>query len=506
MKDFNRKLVVLLSSRTFFYVILGFFIFEALWFALSAMYPMPFDEDFHFGVIKVYSRHWSPFLTAQPEGADAFGALARDPSYLFHYLMSFPYRLIALFTANEWVQIIFLRLINIALFAWGLVLFRQLLQRAKTSDAFINTAFALFILIPIVPQLAAHINYDNILMPLVAWILLLTFRIIDGLQKQRVDLASLLLFVCVCLFTSVIKYAALPILVTATLFIGGVAFLNFRGNSRHFLLKTKESYTSIGRKTKLALLTAAGIGLVLFTQRYVVNMIQYHNPVPDCGKVLTIGQCKQYGPWGRDYSLSQNKPTDFGPNIPWFIDEWWKGMRHRLFFAINGSHASYTNYTELPVPVRTAMIILLLGLLATVIWGRQVFRGNVYYVLFLLVITAYIAVLFNDQLNSYKQTGVPVAINGRYLLPILLPLAAIMGTAIASGLRQFRADAAKPYLAIMAILFFLQGGGLITFIVRSDASWYWPNNTVRSVNQAAQRVVSPLTIKGDKSADWTKLY
>jgi len=506
MKDLNRKLVALLSSRAFFYVILGFFIFEALWFVASAMYPMPFDEDFHFGVIKIYAMHWSPFLAAQPEGADAFGALARDPSYLFHYIMSFPYRFIALFTASEWAQIIFLRLINVALFAGGLVLFRRLLQRAKTSDALSNTALAIFILIPIVPQLAAHINYDNILMPLVAWVLLLTMKIIDGFRDQKVDTAALLTFLCVCLFTSVIKYAALPILIAAGLFICIVAFRNFRSFDKVFLPKAKNDYVAIHQSVQIVLLTVAGIGAILFAQRYIVNIAQYHNPVPDCGQVLSVAQCKQYGPWGRDYSLAQNKSADLGPNIPWFIDQWWKGMRHRLFFAINGSHASYTNYTELPIPVRAAMIIGVLGLLATLVWWRQVFQGNLYYVLFLLVIVVYIVVLFNDQLSSYKQTGVPVAINGRYLLPILLPFAAIAGTAIASGLRRLKMTVIKPYIAIVAIALFLQGGGLATFIVRSDASWYWPNGTVQNINRAAQRALSPIIIKGDKYADWTKLW
>src|SRR5690348_13109817 len=129
MRDAARFITRLLGSRRFFYGVLIFFGLESLWIAISAAYPMAFDEDFHFGLIKIYSHHWLPFLSGQPEGADAFGAVARDPSYLYHYLMSFPYRLISFCTGNETAQVVFLRLLNIMLFGTALVLFRRVLRR-----------------------------------------------------------------------------------------------------------------------------------------------------------------------------------------------------------------------------------------------------------------------------------------------------------------------------------------------------------------------------------------
>src|SRR6185369_13463896 len=52
-----RMLTTLLSSRRFGVGVLAFFVFEALWVTFSALYPMAFDEDFHFGLIKLYSHH-----------------------------------------------------------------------------------------------------------------------------------------------------------------------------------------------------------------------------------------------------------------------------------------------------------------------------------------------------------------------------------------------------------------------------------------------------------------
>src|SRR6185312_5810861 len=102
----RRRILTIVSSPRFFWAIVLLLAFQASWIALSARYPMAFDEDFHFGVIRIYAHHLSPFLSGQPPGADAYGAVAHDPSYLYHYLMSFPYRLISLFTDNQTAQVI----------------------------------------------------------------------------------------------------------------------------------------------------------------------------------------------------------------------------------------------------------------------------------------------------------------------------------------------------------------------------------------------------------------
>ncbi len=143
MQRVTEAIVGVLGSRRFFYVVLAFFGLSGLWVALSAVFPMAFDEEFHLGIIRVYSGHWLPFLGGQPDGADAYGAVAADPSYLYHYVMSFPYRIIALFTDNEMVQVILLRFINVGLFGLGLVLFRKVLLRAGTSPALTHGAILL---------------------------------------------------------------------------------------------------------------------------------------------------------------------------------------------------------------------------------------------------------------------------------------------------------------------------------------------------------------------------
>src|SRR5687768_2867626 len=105
---------LILRRNKFFYVVVFIFCLQALWIAFSNRYPMAFDEEYHFGLIKLYAEHGLPVWSGQPAGADSFGAVHRDPSYIFHYVFSFIYKFIRLFTDNQAFSILSLRLINIA--------------------------------------------------------------------------------------------------------------------------------------------------------------------------------------------------------------------------------------------------------------------------------------------------------------------------------------------------------------------------------------------------------
>ncbi|HUS26694.1 MAG TPA: hypothetical protein VMY99_05090 [Nevskiaceae bacterium] len=497
MQTIAHKFVAFLASRRFFYGVLIFFVLQAAWIACSATYPMPFDEDFHLGIITIYSHHWSPFLAVQPEGGDAFGALARDPSYLYHYLMSFPYRLLALITDSQTAQIIVLRVMNVSLFTAGLALFRRVLLRAGLSRAFTHTSLMLFVLIPIVPQLAAQVNYDNLLMPLVAWILLLVFSLLDGLKKRRIDAATVGLLASLCLLTSLVKYAFLPILAAIVVFVGIAAWRYFDHNLKHLWHALWRGVGVLSRPIKIGLVVALALSAGLFVQRYGINMVTFHSPVPDCGDVLSMDHCSAYGPWIRNYNYALIKDdAAFTHNPIYYLGMWLYWLWYRLFFAISGPNNAYTNYPPLPWPAWTFVTIAVAGLVTAVWWGRRALRNSTYLQLFLLIVVLYVGALFAEDYSQYLQTGQPVAINGRYLLPVMLLATALIGKLF--GLALKGALRAKAALAACAIILFLQGGGVFTFIARSDASWYWPNTTVIRVNNAARHLLSPFTVEGSK--------
>jgi hypothetical protein len=500
------KFRMFVASAWFFRLIVVSFVLQAAWIAFSAVYPQAFDEDFHFGIIQTYSHHWLPFLSSQPAGADAYGAVYRDPSFLYHYLMSFPYRLIELFTRNQVAQIISLRVIDIGLFALGLILFRKLLLRVGLSQRLTNLSLFVMVFIPIVPQLAGQINYDNLLMPLTAWALLLALDLIDQLNQHHFSLQSTLKLLTVCLLATMVKYEFLPI------FVAIVAYLSIRfWRESHGRWPDAKgllgSYRRHPWSKKSIVLLAFVMALAMFIQRDVVNLLKYHNVAPDCGYVLSIENCSAYPVWSHDYISHQQvigHSVSVGSNPVWYVWEWIYWLWYRLFFAINGPLQGFVNYPPLPLPI-AAFGLLIIGSVAAVIrYHRRLFIGNPYFVFLGLTVVLYLLALLSQGFLKYRHTAVLELMNGRYLLPILLPAMAIGATAVYQWLRH--RPKLQAGLAAAVILAFLQGGGVLTFISRSDASWYWDNQTVRDMNQAAQSVVHPLIYEGSKTYYTSKWF
>lgn len=491
-------IITVLASPMFYRVVVGFFVLQALWLALSSVYPMAFDEDFHFGIIKIYSHHWLPFLSQQPAGANMYGDVLHDPSYLYQYLMSFPYRVIEVFTKDQTTQVICLRLINIALFTYALVLSRRLLLRARVSPAVANVTILLFVLIPIVPLLAATINYDNLTMVFVAWICLVMADIIQDIQDKRIPIHRLGVLAILCLLGSIVKYPFIPIAAACVITTVVLWWHTFHGSGQGSTRRAiKASYTKLSITTKLALPILVLVSFGLFSQRYLFNLAAYRAPIPRCDKVLSVDDCMSYGPWARNYTDIQYKSTAFHAHITTFIPEWFYGIWYRLFFAINGNvgtpdWARYETIPPLPYPSITAIVITVATIILIVRWGRLIFRNDWLMSLFLFMTILYVGALFATDYTGYAHTGQPVAINGRYLLPLLLPIAAISARAWQATLSHL--PSVKVALVFVVLLLSLQGGGVLTFMIDSNYTWYWPNPTVQSVNRTAQNVTRKIVL------------
>ncbi len=454
---------------------------------------MAFDEEFHLGIIKIYAHHLSPFWSSQPEDANTYGAVFRDPSYLYHYLMSFPYRLISLFTNNQTIQVILLRLINIGLFTWGITIFRNVIAFTGASKSLINSTLLIFILIPIIPLLAAQINYDNLLFPMTGLVLWLTLRVCARLRTtKQIKIEEILFLVSVALLTSLVKYAFLPVLLTVVvylLFHFKRAFTNWSEFSNAFV----NSWASRNVLRSWLLIVWLVISVGLFSQRYIVNTYLYHSLIPECSKVLNVEACSDYGPWIRDYNLKQVKPHST-TNIAVFSVNWLYGMWLRLFFSIDGLSTQNETRGALLFPAVISIVVSLTGVVLLAKYFRTIKRlydqDAVW--LFTLVSAVYVFVLWLDQFEAFRRTGQPVAINGRYLLPVLLPI--MLLAALAYGQLLKANNKLKAIFVSVTILFMFWGGGAMTYIIRSndDSSWWWPNSYTRSVNRVVKSVLHPV--------------
>lgn len=487
----SESVIRVLSSHKFFWATVALLVIQSAWIALSSRYPMAFDEDFHLGLIKLYAEHGWPFWGSHPSGGDAFGALARDPSYLYHYLMSFPYRFIGIFSDSQAVQVLALRGLNIAFLASALPLFRQLLLKTGASRAIVNVTLLAFVLIPIVPFLGAQINYDNVIMPITAALLLLALRFVKRSTGKTLDIKSFMALLTLGLLASLVKYAFLPIFVAVMAY---VFYAIFRKKGSLKNLKTaalKAWQRAWGWPLALsifALILASG----LFAERYAVNIVRYQTPVPDCAQVLTYNECQYYGPWIRDYNLEKIK-GDFNTSPIHYTDEWLRGMWLRSFFAVDGPATDFETKGPLTMPGISSIVFAGVSALAFIYTARRLWRKYNVSVLWLMagVSGLYIAVLWLTEYQLYLQTAKPVAINGRYLLPVLPFVFLLSGLAVNELVRSRRW--AQVLTAGIVIGCLAWGGGALTYILRSQDVWYWDNRVVRTVNHAIQDTLGPVT-------------
>ncbi len=500
LNKITKRVLRIISSRGFFWFVMGFFIFEAAWIALTAAYPQAFDEQFHFGLIKIYSYHLSPFLSKQPVGGNAYGAVARDPSYLYHYLMSYPYRLIELVTKRQAYQVVALRFIDIFLFAYGLVLFKKILIKTKISEGYANLAILIFALIPIVPQLAGQINYDDLLIPLVAFICLLSFRLIDEIKKLKPQFRTVFILLITATLTSLVKYAFLPIFLAIVCFFSFYLLWTYRTKLKTILANFVSSFKEESLILKTVLIAGLALSVVMFVQRDIVNVIDYHSVDPSCSNVLSVNQCKAYSAWYADYERQVQvltKHTKPSSNFVVYIFEWLYWMWYRLFFAVNGPASNFTNYPPLPIPSAVTLIIGLFGFIAAIRFRKELFKFNPYATIMLVACAFYVIALILHGYSTYRSTATLENMNGRYLLPVLLLTGAIFVKAFSLAFRKH--SRLKIIIACVIVVLFLEGGGILTYISRSDNTWYWQNSKVIKVNEVAKKITKKVVVSGKKT-------
>lgn len=495
IKKLSKKIYNILNSKKFFYFVIATLVIQAAWFALTVQYPMAFDENYHFGIIQIFSHQLSPFITNVPPSSAVYGEITRFDSYLYHYLMSFPYRLITIFVHDQIPQIIILRFMNIGIFVGGMMLFRNLFKRLNISNGLINFSLLMLVLIPIVPFLAATISYDNLIFLLVPLITILTLNCRDEIVKhKKIPATSFIFLLVVGMLSSLVKYPFLPIFAATIIYL---LIIFIKTSSKTKLLKTIiSSFNSSKRWLKIILIISLVISGGLFAERYGVNLVQYHSLEPDCGKIQSVDYCIQFGPWGRNYSIANTVAAtnpNFDPPISSFVPYWFGYMAYRLYFAIN-----YDYYSDLPLPtpIAVAAIISIIGLMLGILYRRVIFKDRRLWLL-VTIILLYVGAIFYTNLVSYLQYRTMLAINGRYLIMIIPLLFVFIGLAYRNFITDIfktHAKLAKVILSVTVVILLLQGGGALTHLIRSQPNWYWQNKIVLDFNTNLKKIISPLII------------
>ncbi len=464
MKKQIRRLDKALGSPWTFQLTLLLFAAESCWLALTSRFPMAFDEGYHFNLIQFFAHRLNPVVTSQTSDTYRFGALIQNTSTLYHYLMSFPYRIISLFTHDTVIQVIGLRFVNIALAVTSLLVIRKLLRLLRISNPLANVLMLALALTPLMAVLSAQISYDNLFVLAVSLCIYWTVLFLQQLEKGRFNTKTLLILLVLCLFSSLVKFAFLPLMLAITVLVAWKIIRLWRVNAAGLKADAKESFANIGRGAKLSLLIAAALGSFMFIRIYGVNLVRYHNPVPQCDQVLNVKDCADYYVWNRNHMLWEyNRGHQPGQGVLHYSAYWLTSVTFQLFSA----QVPLRGNLYAPPPYLLIVTVLGAGMFICAVVNFGALRKDKGLMAAGIVSLIYLFFLWAKNYHDYRQLGEPLAIHGRYVLPILIYIYVFLALGLRQALKDSRllpGPAIKASLALVIVFSFIYYGGARQYV------------------------------------------
>ncbi len=473
---------------------------QSVWLAFSAYYPLPFDEFVHVGNIQIYAQQWLPFISVQPASASIYGDITREPSFLYYYLMSFPYRFFELFTHNQMALIICTRLMNVAFVLIAMWFFRKLLLEWRVSGRIINVAMLAFVATPLVPFIAAHVNYDNMMIMFAALFLIQATKLI---KSNRQLVWRIMLFALFGLLALLSKRTFFPLAAIVGLY---VLVVLWHRNGRKIGKVLIDSWAKTAKGWVFGLVV---VGLVLlgglFLERYGGNALRYKALWPECQQIQPVEVCTEFGPWHRDHvnALQTHAKPAFGN--PASFTQYWLTYMMRGYYALfayaagrppePGDPYGAIDYKGFLPVLLYGGYAALAGGLACVVWQFRRLWANSYLRFGLVISLGYVFAqwLFNYQ--TYLGLGRAAAIQARYTYPILIILFVVMTQAASWAVKN---KLAKTVMVVMFVVVYVWNGGIAGWIIRSPDTWHWQNNTVQDANHGAKNILKYMIINSPK--------
>lgn len=451
------------------------FALQAGYLAFTRSYPMIFDEETHYGVAQVMSEYPLPYIPAQQLEYDTYGYIAKGNASLYYYLLSIPYRIIHIFTNNLAITVIALRFINIGLFIAGMYIFRRLFLAVGIRRDAINWAALVYTMVPVVPFVAATINYDNLMQLVAALHMLVTVKL---LKSKQYSLAQTAAFIVTALIGILVKFSFFPIVAVS----GFAIILDLVIKKKKIIFEKSTLLTPKTMILVVALVILAGLAGVSVGK----NIVKYHTiSTPNCERIMSKERCAK-NPVNANRYAHENSLVRGNPNIKYYISEFVNGTSETEAYTahvVNGQlmmgySVKTINYIVYFIPFVAIVIIL---------WSRQLyFRATAWYCMCIAIGITLAIFLFSH--SAYLSTGSAYMIQGRYLI---IPLIIVIAFAVDAVLRS-RHPRLVVTMLIILVLLMTQGGGVVNHIVRSDETWAWNNSIVRSVDRSVRRVLKHL--------------
>ena len=501
--DFHIRVVRGLSSKIFLVFVLVGCALQYAWVAVSARLSI-YDEPYHLAAIDAFSGRWLPFID-QSVADGPLGDAERYGSYLYHYIMSFPWRLARSAGVGFDDRVVLLRLITVGIVVLALFVYRQVFLEIGASRAIAHVTIGLVGSLPLLVFLAGSVNYDNLMFLMTALLFLFGVKVC---RATEFSWTSWLLLLTVACLGAVTKYTFLALLPVAALVVLVSQWSNILTGLRPATRRFFRPGTRRALSVNLALLAIAVVAVSLFVERYVGNLIGYGSIMPSCLSVHELAICEMHAPWARNEILDPSYPDQplTLSNALSFLTTHWLPLMFTYIGYIGVSTADATNVTSVG-PAVTAWLWLLLVPAGAAVLGLSVgfFRRMRGTGLLLGASALYVAVLFVQNLSDYLRLGEPVGIAGRYalvVLPVLIGLAVIGACRILTVSSADRGRAVKLALLVVVLVLLTQGGGITSYLWSLDASWLRSDsNFVGRATLKASSVVQHVILSNDVVSD-----
>jgi hypothetical protein len=452
LRTANNKLIEVVGSRCFFWFIIALFVVQAAIIALITKFGLPPDENFHFNFIKLYAeRSYDPFLAGQ-EGYHWLGDVTRRGSVLFHYVMSWPYRLL------DGLQdtYIYLRFINIGFAVGTLLLVKKLAAKLELSDFTANLSLFMLVNTLMFTFLSAAISYDN---PVIMLSMLSLVLLVSLLRRFRTF--TFLSLVLVMIIAAVVKFTFLPLALFVTL---AIIFRYGRQLGEKGGTIVRDIKSNLLAPRWLALLLLLLLGLAFAVERYGVNIVDYGEIRVDCTAVHSVEDCRQYPIYRRSQRI---EAMDRNPSLspPVFAVKWAETAKERVY----GVFAHEIMPAPSPVTYGTWLII---AVMVFAFARKYSWKGRpLDYVL--VISLAYVALVAIKNYSGYSDHGIfGLALQGRYIFPVF-PVFYLIGTHYVGRLLRNRNVAMLGYTILVLAVFII--AGLPGFLWLAGPEWYASN-------------------------------
>lgn len=476
------------GSRTAIISVLALFVMSGTLIALT-MSRSIYDEHWHMGIIEQYAHQFSPRLR-NGISTTGLGDVEYTGSFLFHWLMSFPYRISAALFGQGFVTLVVMRLIGVALVTAGLVIWRRVLLQIVPSTAIANTVIAVMASLPLLSFVGATVNYDNLLFPLTAACFLFLIRIVANGGTRVLDWAWMLVF---GFASTITKFSFAPVFALL------VVYLLIR-----YLPALVRTIRAGGAFSAWKRFILPGALLVLVVSavisRYVVNLFRFGSPDPSCDTVAPHEYCMSYGVYARNEGFADKSEPGQGSltgAVAVFFGQWLRSMTSTLtWVGIRDENGivrdTFGGEITRPLLYITVIVILAIALLL----GRVI--PERFRVPFWIALGVHTIALFTLNYQNLVQYGLLYAYSARYFFPFLPALIFLAAAGLARTLPKISASPKTVAVIVLAIavLFMTQGGGPLAYLNGLDEGWLHPETPLRNLTLLLGRAADRLFVIG----------